>query len=887
MKFLVVLLTLFLFTFNSFAQQVKGPRPNWVKPELVPFEAKLNEHEIGLGYGALLIDHQYNLMEEEEYYHSAIKVINETGVQEASSLSIAFDPAYQKLRIHRILIWRNGKSTDQLPNLKIELLHQEANLQDQIYNGKLTSFVNLKDIRKGDIIEYEYTLTGFNPVFKGVFSTIESVGFSEPVPLISFRLLAPTDRFFISRAFGKKSINFKTSPKGTYKEMYFKTSSLESVQGEENTPGWYFTWPVFAITEFRNWEQVRSWAKELFMFSGASAEIKKAIAKIKERSTSETDFIMNCIRFVQDEVRYTGIEAGIHSHKPHNPDVVLKQRFGDCKDKSLLLVSMLMEAGYNAYPVLVSTSYGKSLPGLLADGLWFNHAIVGFSYGGEHFYVDPTISNQGGDLRNFQIPDYGYGLRIGPEFVGENLNMLASNPSVAITKITENYFVKDSIGPVNLEVVTIYNGADADAMRGQLASNSKKSMEASYLDYYKKLYPGTSRTGEIQIEDDRMANELLVKEYYTIQSLWHYNEEVKVMNLELYSNSIMNSIVKPEKRERFTPFALAYPKQIQLDIRVRLPESWPINPKTIEVENPAFKFVYSTKNESDQDVLVTYQYRSLKPEVDPDQSATFYADLEKLNQFGSYQFSWSSDTISGAGSTVDPEKDGLNTTFLLYGNLLLTGLVILFYLLYKWNPSFSFEAIEDEPNSIGSWLILIALGLGVSVPVHVYHLFTSDFFNQGLWNNISNEGSAFYNPDIANLFFVEYLFRVYALTATIFLNILFYTRRNSFPIFYSVYLASVLVYAILEYLASTSLAMDEATKSDALKALSQSIVSCAVWIPYIWISHYSRNTFLVKFESKQEKLEKRLQELESLQNFSEPSVSKENENLGIKDEQSE
>jgi transglutaminase-like putative cysteine protease len=35
-----------------------------------------------------------------------------------------------------------------------------------------------------------------------------------------------------------------------------------------------------------------------------------------------------------------GIEMGQYSHKANNPERVFKQRYGDCKDKSLLLVSM-------------------------------------------------------------------------------------------------------------------------------------------------------------------------------------------------------------------------------------------------------------------------------------------------------------------------------------------------------------------------------------------------------------------------------------------------------------------------------------------------------------------------------------------------------------------
>ena len=54
---------------------------------------------------------------------------------------------------------------------------------------------------------------------------------------------------------------------------------------------------------------------------------------------------------MQDEVRYLGLENGISAYKPSSPNKVYNQRFGDCKDKSLLLVTMLNQMNIEAYPV--------------------------------------------------------------------------------------------------------------------------------------------------------------------------------------------------------------------------------------------------------------------------------------------------------------------------------------------------------------------------------------------------------------------------------------------------------------------------------------------------------------------------------------------------------
>src|SRR5262249_10529073 len=81
------------------------------------------------------------------------------------------------------------------------------------------------------------------------------------------------------------------------------------------------------------------------------------------------------------QIRYTGVELAEAALVPAAPAEVLLRKYGDCKDKSTLLVAMLRAAGLKANLALLAadggTDVARDLPGL--DG--FNHAIV---------YVDST-----------------------------------------------------------------------------------------------------------------------------------------------------------------------------------------------------------------------------------------------------------------------------------------------------------------------------------------------------------------------------------------------------------------------------------------------------------------------------------------------------------------
>ena len=82
------------------------------------------------------------------------------------------------------------------------------------------------------------------------------------------------------------------------------------------------------------------------------------------------------LAFVQDELRYTGIELGPDSYRPAPPVETFRLRYGDCKAKALLLCTLLREMNLEAYPALVNTSARETVARRLSSPFAFNHVIV-------------------------------------------------------------------------------------------------------------------------------------------------------------------------------------------------------------------------------------------------------------------------------------------------------------------------------------------------------------------------------------------------------------------------------------------------------------------------------------------------------------------------------
>src|SRR4029450_6679154 len=121
-------------------------------------------------------------------------------------------------------------------------------------------------------------------------------------------------------------------------------------------------------------------------------DARPLIAGLKVAKSRE--YISKVVERLHREVRYTGVEFADARLIPEYPAETLRRRFGDCKDKSTLLVAALRASGIEAYLALLSAGddpdVSPDLPGLGMRGLaLFAPAIVHVP-GAQDLWIDAT-----------------------------------------------------------------------------------------------------------------------------------------------------------------------------------------------------------------------------------------------------------------------------------------------------------------------------------------------------------------------------------------------------------------------------------------------------------------------------------------------------------------
>jgi hypothetical protein len=80
--------------------------------------------------------------------------------------------------------------------------------------------------------------------------------------------------------------------------------------------------------------------------------------------------------YVSREIRYVAVEIGIGGYQPHPAPDVYKYKYGDCKDKATLLLTMLNDIGLRGYPALVGTRGDIEADPKVPTLATFDHMIV-------------------------------------------------------------------------------------------------------------------------------------------------------------------------------------------------------------------------------------------------------------------------------------------------------------------------------------------------------------------------------------------------------------------------------------------------------------------------------------------------------------------------------
>ena len=623
------------------------PPAAWVRPvDGPPSAARPAAESTGTRY--LLFDRQVRVgaTDQEDYARSVWRVETTAGLQDASEITISFDPTFERLVIHHAIVQREGHTAWRFSPGEVRVIEAEEDLDARLYNGELTATIFVKGLRVGDTVDYAFTLEGVNPVLGGHFDTVLPFAYSEPIARIRRRIVWQRESPLRFNPRGDVPTPTVTRKPG---ETIYEWESRDSpaVESEERTPGWFVTYARVEASDFDSWADVARTSRELFAAaSGEAPSVDALVQGWKLASATEDARVDRAVRFVQDEIRYLGLEMGRNSHQPHPPAETLERRFGDCKDKAALLVAILRRLGVKAWPALVSTRARQGLDDRLPALFAFDHAIVALKTGPDVQYVDATASEQGGPVRSRHPPPYARALVL--DETSRALTKIPYTPPPTPTvEVAETFAQPRWDAPARLDVVTTYTGEDANDMRQSRARSTRDELGRKYLEFYAQEHTGI-RTLELpRIADDRDRNVLVVREAYEIPALWKQGAH------DFRAWFIEEKLARPRTLERSRPLALSHPDHVRQVVTIRLPGPPDLAPLHETIESPGF-VVDASWTVRGNEAQLQYTYRSLRGALQPKDLPDFVDRIDRAEDLVVCRVGVGRRPTSAAGAAATP-----------------------------------------------------------------------------------------------------------------------------------------------------------------------------------------------------------------------------------------
>ncbi|MDY6948008.1 MAG: DUF3857 domain-containing protein [Pseudomonadota bacterium] len=784
----------------------------------------------------LLIDRQLRVENRGSslYTRFAVHLGNQSAVDDESHLQITYRPATERITLHSLALRRGDRIIDQLRRARISTLRRELDLEQGIIDGDLTTSIVLEDVRVGDVLEYSYTRVTGEDGLGTAFSDFFTTQWSTPTRYSYLRVLHPTERSIaISNTNASEQPTVRVD--GAWRELVWQWHGLVGIPAEEDRPPGFVLYPYIQLSESQSWQEVARWAKRLYPSVPLSPELRSLAAQLHEPGASKQELIIRALRFAQDEIRYTGIEIGPGGYQPQPPDVVLKRRFGDCKEKSYLLVTLLQAFGVDARPALVNSYRKQAARDLLPSAAAFNHMIVRVEHAGKVYWLDPTASLQGGTLDSIQQAHFGAALVV--DDAGKFETMPAAVLETPNEIIVERFDLKAGVfEQASMTVESIYFGAEADGMRSYFAGTSRQEIARQYLNYYKDEFPNISVGDALVMNDDRQANKLVVTEHYALDPAFTKGDTDDRHYFEINAHVVRSAARAPKTIVRTSPLQLDHPTHVRYRAEIRLPERWTIEELNKTIAAPGFTYTSSVRYKRDT-VVAEYAFRTLAEQIPAADAAEHARKLEAVREDAYYYLSH-----TGGGQTEPaPFKISLTMLFAIIGGMLGGGLLIRWLHRYE-NFQFPGPAPANSPAGIRGWMVLPAFGTIATPLLLAYTIYLwGGYFDAGVWENLGNgQDAVLAHWGKIGMFCTILLIYALFLVSTFVIYLLF-GRRRSYP---AGCIAVLWLSALWGALTQVSVAALGAEDKYIDAGVIRDFLTAALWSAYMMNSDRVRATFV-------------------------------------------
>jgi len=319
----------------------------------------------------------------------ALKILTQKGADEWSAVSLGWEPWHEEKPSIRARVISSDQSVHVLdPATLTDSPAKETD--DNEYSDRRVVRAPLPAIAPGSVVEEEDTVRE-SPALAGVGILGRAFfGRSAPVRSTHFEIEAPTSVPLRYTPLLLPGLKVQRVEGNDRLRVTFDYGPLDSIDEPDLLmPPDAPAYPEVVFSTGASWSQLANAYNKIVDDKVGTSDLRSLVSKLTLAKRSRDEKIQALWQYLSTNIRYTGVEFGEASVVPRSPAEVLTRKYGDCKDKSVLLIAMLRSAGIPAYLALLEVGRREDVPSDLPGIGLFDHAIV-FVPGPPDLWIDAT-----------------------------------------------------------------------------------------------------------------------------------------------------------------------------------------------------------------------------------------------------------------------------------------------------------------------------------------------------------------------------------------------------------------------------------------------------------------------------------------------------------------
>lgn len=325
-----------------------------------------------------------------------IKILNERGKENFSETHVEYDSTFEKVELEYARTIKPDGSVVDVGSRHIRDVSKYLNYP--LYSNVRVFIISFPEITEGAVVEYKVKVLRSQMINKKDLCMAYPVQDSEPIIEARFSVSMPEERILNMKVINSKYNTFgaKLEPEKKKEDgrvVYkWEFKDIPQILPEANMPPVVEVNPAILISTFASWQDIHRWWWNLVADKVKADEaIKEKVKELVSTLTSDEKKAQAIYNFCAQKIRYVAVEYGQGGYEPHKAEDVFKNKYGDCKDQAILLVTMLREAGvFASSPVLIPTKDYYNLDPDFPTSL-FDHCIAAVQLQEKMVFLDPTM----------------------------------------------------------------------------------------------------------------------------------------------------------------------------------------------------------------------------------------------------------------------------------------------------------------------------------------------------------------------------------------------------------------------------------------------------------------------------------------------------------------